>query len=66
MEKVRLEFVNTTPQLAGQRVHSVYVSHRIYDFLQCTFVQNMKAFVRSDLEVEMRYRVGSHEWIVRT
>jgi len=49
MPIVSLVIVDTTPQLVSQRIHSVYVSHRIYDFLQRTFIQDMEPFVRSDL-----------------
>jgi len=52
MENVGLESINTTPQLVGQQIHSGYVSHDIYDFLQRTFIQDVEAFVHSDLRVE--------------
>lgn len=47
--EVSLEIIDTTPQLVNQQIHSVYISHRIYDFLQRPFIQDMEAFVRSDL-----------------
>jgi hypothetical protein len=47
--KVSLEIIDTTPQLVNRRIHSVYISHRIYDFLQRPFIQDMEAFVRCDL-----------------
>jgi hypothetical protein len=49
MPIVSLEIVDTTSQLVSQKIYSVYVSHRIYDFLQRTFIQDMEPFIRSDL-----------------
>jgi len=49
MENVGLEIIDTTPQLVGQQIHSGYVSHDIYDFLQRTFIQDVETFVHSDL-----------------
>jgi len=52
MKNVGLEIIDTTPQVVGQRIHSSYVSHDIYDFLQRTFIKDVETFVHSDLRVE--------------
>ena len=52
MENVGLEIIDTTPQLVGQQIHSDHISHDIYYFLQRTFIQDVEAFVHSDLRVE--------------
>lgn len=52
MENVGLEIIDTTPQLVGQQIHSDHISHDIYYFLQRKFIQDVEAFVHSDLRVE--------------
>jgi hypothetical protein len=50
---------DTTPQSDGLGIRWCYISHRIYDIFEFTFIQDMETLVSSDLYVW----AGSREMI---